>query len=99
MKKSDTASPRPRMAVALEYDGKGAPRVSAKGAGETAEQIIKLATEHGVPLQQDEGLVRLLAQVDLDAEIPEALYRAVAEVIAFAYLLKGKFPAGYDRRA
>lgn len=90
---------RPRIAVALEYDGKGAPKVSAKGAGAIAEQIIELAETHGVPLQEDRNLVQLLARLDLDAEIPPELYRAVAEIIAFAYLIKRRFPPGYQRLA
>ena len=86
---------QPRLAVALEYDGIGAPRVTASGAGPLAEQIIELAREHGVALHQDKELTALLARVELDEEVPEALYRVVAQVIAFAYMLKGKFPAGY----
>lgn len=81
------------LAVALEYGGHGAPRVTAKGEGELAEQITRLAREHGVPLRADRGLVSVLATLELNQEIPEGLYRAVAEVIAFAYLVKGKTPA------
>jgi flagellar biosynthesis protein len=82
-----------RLAVALEYEhGQGAPRVTAKGGGAVAEQIIALAEQHGIPVRQDKELVAVLGQLDLEQEIPEVLYRVVAEVIAFAYLLKGKFP-------
>lgn len=80
------------IAVALNYDGKGAPKVTAKGKGLLAEQIIQLAAEHSIPLRQDAGLVQVLANVPLDREIPRELYVAVAEVIAFAYLLSGKRP-------
>lgn len=83
-----------RLAVALEYTGEGAPRVTAKGAGAVAEEIVRLAEENDVPLRPDRDLVEVLARVDLNQEIPEALYRAVAEVIAFAYLVKGKTPGG-----
>lgn len=85
----------PKTAVALQYDGQHTPQVTAKGYGELAEQIIALAKEHGIPLQEDPGLVAILAQLELGSEIPENLYRAVAEVIAFAYILLGKFPEGY----
>ncbi|RFA28523.1 hypothetical protein CAI21_11655 [Alkalilimnicola ehrlichii] len=88
----------PRLAVALHYDGEGAPKVTASGAGHVAEQIVELAREHDIPLHQSEELVELLAQVPLEHEIPEALYRVVAEVIAFAYLIKGKFPEDARRR-
>ncbi|WP_435105014.1 EscU/YscU/HrcU family type III secretion system export apparatus switch protein [Arhodomonas sp. AD133] len=84
-----------RIAVALEYSGEGAPRVTASGRGITAEEILRLAAEHDVPLHADEDLVRVLAQLELGQEIPEALYRAVAEVIAFAYLVKGRLPEGF----
>ena len=82
------------VAVALEYSGEGAPRVTAKGEGEIAEQIMRLAREHDVPLRPDQGLVSVLARMELNQEIPEGLYRAVAEVIAFAYLIKGRRPPG-----
>lgn len=86
---------KPTTAVALHYDGKEAPRVTAKGSGELAEQIIALAKEHGIPLQEDAALISLLSKLDLGDEIPEALYTAVAEIIAFAYILKGKVPEGF----
>lgn len=79
-----------RTAVALRYDGNGAPRVTASGHGLVAERILELAREHEVPYQQNDELVRLLAQVELGDEIPRALYVAVAEVLAFAYTLSGK---------
>jgi flagellar biosynthesis protein len=91
-------APRPLpVAVALRYDGTGAPRVTAKGRAEVAERIVALAREHGVPLQEEPDLVAVLASIPLGDEIPEALYRAVAEVIAFAYLLSGKWPPGIPR--
>ena len=80
------------VAVALAYDGKGAPRVVAKGSGDIADKILATAREHGVPLQPDADLVRLLAQLDLGEEIPRALYVAVAHVLAFAWAVTGKAP-------
>jgi flagellar biosynthesis protein len=87
---------KPTTAVALHYDGKEAPRVTAKGTGELAEKIIALAKEHGVPLQEDAALISLLSKLDLGDEIPQALYTAVAEIIAFAYILNGKVPEGFE---
>ena len=81
-----------RTAVALRYDGKGAPRVTASGHGLVAERILELAREHDVPYQQNVELARLLSQVELGDEIPQALYVAVAEVLAFAYSLSAKEP-------
>ncbi|MCG7866875.1 MAG: flagellar protein FhlB [gamma proteobacterium symbiont of Stewartia floridana] len=84
------------LAVALKYDGENAPRLTAKGRGELAERILALAEEHDIPLHEDVELAALLSQIPLGDEIPQALYRAVAEVIAFAYLLSGKRPPGFE---
>ncbi len=84
-----------KIAVALEYDGDHAPVVTASGVNEIAEKIIALAEKQGIPLHNDQALVEVLSQVQLGEEIPEKLYRAVAEVIAFAYILTGKFPKNW----
>ena len=76
-------------AVALRYEAeKGAPKVVAKGRGLIAEQIIELAEDHGVHIHESPELVDILVKLELGEEIPEALYRAVAEIIAFTYSLK-----------
>jgi flagellar biosynthesis protein len=90
MSKRDQDKRPPDLAVALRYDGRGAPRVTAKGEDEVARRICEVAEEHGVPLYEDARLAPVLASIDLGEEIPENLYRAVAEVIAFAYLLEGR---------
>ncbi|MBL3591022.1 MAG: EscU/YscU/HrcU family type III secretion system export apparatus switch protein [gamma proteobacterium endosymbiont of Lamellibrachia anaximandri] len=87
---------KPELAIALNYDGENAPKLTAKGRGELAERIMVLAEEHDVPLHEDAELAALLSQIPLGDEIPEALYRAIAEVIAFAYILSGKRPPGYE---
>lgn len=84
------------LAIALQYDGENAPRITAKGRSELATHILELADKHDIPLHEDPELAALLSQVPLGDEIPEILYRAVAEVIAFAYLLTGKVPAGFE---
>lgn len=78
------------LAVALQYDGTGAPKVTATGKGVIADKIIALAKEHDIPLYEEPELVKLLSAVELGSEIPENLYIAVAEIIAFAYQLSGK---------
>ncbi|MES9946727.1 EscU/YscU/HrcU family type III secretion system export apparatus switch protein [Candidatus Thiodiazotropha sp. CDECU1] len=93
---TDYQSKDPDLAIALKYDGENAPRLTAKGRGDLANRILALADEHAVPLHEDAELAALLSQIPLGDEIPEALYRAVAEVIAFAYLLSGKMPPGYE---
>ena len=86
------------IAVALHYDGDTAPKVTAKGYGELAEQIIALAQEHNIPLQENAELVRVLATLELGDEIPKALYITIAEVIAFAYYLQGKVPKTFESK-
>jgi len=78
------------VAVALKYDGSSAPKVTASGKGLTAEKILEIAEEHNIPLQSNPELAEILAQVPLGDEIPQELYAAVAEVIAFAYYLSDK---------
>ena len=80
------------IAVALKYDGESAPKVTAKGEGLSAEQIIALAEKHGIPMQTEPQLAQVLAQIPLGDEIPRELYVAVAEIISFAYYLSGKTP-------
>jgi flagellar biosynthesis protein len=88
----------PRQAIALTYDGANAPTLSAKGDDELAEAILAIAREHEVPIYENAELVRLLARLELGDAIPEALYRTIAEIIAFAWHLKGKYPAGFGAR-
>ena len=87
----------PTLAVALQYDGKNSPKVTAKGAGDLAEQILAIAREHNVPLNDNPELVKILSRIELGNQIPETLYLAVAEVIAFAYMIKGKVPEDFNR--
>lgn len=82
-----------RRAVALRYDDihESAPRVLAKGQGDIAERIIALAELHGIPLHEDKDLVRLLGVLDIDVQIPPALYRALAEVLAHLYRTNAQY--------
>ena len=74
-------------AVALKYDidKDNAPKITAKGKGETASNIIKIAKENNIPIKKDEDLIELLSQIDIDKEIPSSMYRAVAEIFSFIY--------------
>ena len=80
-------------AVAIKYESPqdNAPKVTAKGAGLIAEKIIQLAEKRGIPVAEDPDLVGALMHLDFQEEIPEKLYLAVAEVLAFAYRLNGKW--------
>jgi len=82
----------PNKVVALTYDGISAPVLSAKGIDEIAEEILAIAKEHNIPIREEPELTELLSELKLNQEIPRELYVAVAEVIAFAYMLKGKVP-------
>ena len=88
VRRIESGQPRQK-AAALKYDAQSnsAPVVKAKGSGEVAENIIKLAREHNVPIKEDPDLVALLVQLDLDQEIPPELYKVVAEILAFVYSL------------
>jgi flagellar biosynthesis protein len=78
-----------QQAVALTYEhGEFAPKVLASGKGLVAEQIIAKAKEHQIYIHQSKDLVGLLMQVDLDENIPPALYQAVAEILAWLYQLE-----------
>jgi flagellar biosynthetic protein FlhB len=75
--------------VALSYQtGMTAPKVVAKGAGAIAQKIREIANENAVPILEAPPLARALYKhAQLDAEIPSALYSAVAEVLAYIYQL------------
>ena len=84
--------PKPRHAAALSYDedAGGAPQVVAAGSGIVAERIIALAREHGVPIHDDAGLAEALARLQLEAQVPEELWKAVAEALVWAYRLTAR---------
>jgi len=77
-------------ALTYERDRDAAPRVVAKGSGVTAENILRIAREHDIPIKEDARLVEVLSQLDLYQEIPPELYRAVAEILAFVYRMTKK---------
>jgi flagellar biosynthesis protein len=79
-----------RIAIALEYSHPGVPRVTAKGRGAVAERIVETAAASGVAIEENPPLAEALSQVELDDEIPEALYRAVAQVILFVLRACGR---------
>jgi flagellar biosynthesis protein len=64
--------------------------VVAKGSGLIADQIIARAQEHGVFVHESKELVALLMNVDLDRQIPPALYRAIAELLAWLYHIESR---------
>ena len=83
-------------AAALKYrpDRDSAPRVTAKGSGLVAEKIMDLARRNGIPIKEDPALIQVLSKLDLNQEIPPAIYVLVAEILAFVYSLNQGYPAG-----
>lgn len=78
-----------KKAVALQYNPEAAeaPLLIAKGSGLTAQKILELAEQHQIPIEEDASLVQLLSQVEINQQIPAALYQVVAEVLAMVYQL------------
>lgn len=83
------------VSVALKYDREkdGAPRVIAKGIEGRAAGIREIGKEYDVPMLRNVPLAHALLRVDVNDEVPEALYDAVAEVLNFVYQLKQQQPA------
>jgi len=82
-----------RIAVALQYDldSMSAPTVVAKGERLIAQKIKDIARDHDIPIVEDKPLARALFKMcDIGQLVPMNLYRAVAEVLAHVYRLKGK---------
>lgn len=87
-----------KKAVALLYDQVRAPILVAKGQGAFAEEIIEVAKAAGVHLAEDPVLAETLSYLQLQQEIPEDVYVAVATVLAWAYWMKGETPQGLTER-
>ena len=77
--------PDPNVTAALRYTGTGAPRVVAAGRGHIAATILETARDAGVPVHKDPELADALALLALGDEVPDELWAAVAEALAWAY--------------
>lgn len=78
----------PKRAAALRYEhGGGTPKVTATGRGLIAEKILEEAKRAGVPIREDKALAEALAGLELGKEVPEDLWVAVAQALAWAYRL------------
>jgi flagellar biosynthesis protein len=84
--------PQPRRrATALRYEpGARAPKVTATGSGLIADRIIATAREAGIPVREDPALAEALAKLELDRDVPQELWRAAAEALAWAYKLDAR---------
>ena len=82
------SAPERKRATALHYaGGQGAPTVVAAGQGVIADRILEIAAAAGVPIREDAALVNALQSLELGQEVPEDLFLAVAEALAWAYRL------------
>ena len=92
--KADVVVTNPtELAIAIQYDPEtmAAPIVLAKGAGEIAKRIRRMALEHGIPIVEKKPLAQALyKEVDINQPVPRDKYAAVAEILAYVYQLKGK---------
>ncbi|MDO8875178.1 MAG: EscU/YscU/HrcU family type III secretion system export apparatus switch protein [Pseudolabrys sp.] len=83
------SEPSKTLAVALHYAAPDAPKVTAVGRGELARHIVDVGSASGVPISRNPELAVALSNVEIDQEIPENLYRAVAEVLAYILRVSG----------
>ena len=89
----DPRPEQPRRATALRYDpdsGSTSPKVAATGRGMVADRIVEEAEKAGVPVRRDSALAAALSGLELGHEVPEELWVAVAEALAWAYSLDVK---------
>lgn len=83
--------------VSLLYDG-NIPRVTAIARGKLLETMLRIAEVCSIPVHRDPDLAEILSSLDAGTEIPEDLYRAVAEVLAFCYRINADFRNKVDRK-
>jgi len=91
--KADVVVTNPtHLAVAIRYEAKemDAPLIIAKGADFVALKIREIAREHDIPVVENPPVARLLHKLDIGEHIPEDLFKAVAEILAHVYSMKGK---------
>jgi len=101
--KNPNQTDKTRTAVGLRYGEQGVsrngdkvPTIVVKGVGHLADEILSLADQHNIMVHQDSGLVDMLSRLDLGQEIPPNMYHVIAELIAFSYVLQGKFPDSWE---
>ncbi len=85
-----------KKAVAIKYDPNDvAPRITAKGAGFVADNILKKAQASDIPIYKDKALVDELSKIDLGNSIPPELYEVIAQVLIFISDLDKR--SGYEQ--
>ena len=87
----------PDLAIALRYHPgvDDAPRLSAKGRGAIAAQIVAVARDHGVAIRRDRSLAQSLGTLEIDSPIPVAAFAAVAEILVHRYRVDRQLAASH----
>ena len=82
-----------KSAISLQYQKEinSAPKITARGEGWVAEKIIEIAQERNIPIREDKDLLNLLSEIDVGKEVPESLYKVVAELLAWVYQLNKNY--------
>ena len=82
-----------KSAISLQYQKEinSAPKITAKGEGWVAEKIIEIAQERNIPIRKDKDLLNLLSEIDVGREVPESLYKVLAELLAWVYQLNKNY--------
>ena len=83
-------------ALSILYDGKNTPEIAAKGYNQLAGLIIQKAQDENILIHKDEHLFKYLEEMQVGEKIPPNLYVVIAELIAFSYVLRGKFPDSWQ---
>lgn len=100
--KSSLVSRKSGRAVALKYDkSSGAPLVIASGMGYTAERMVEVAEDNGVPIYEDNSLATMLSQLELGQPVPPELFQAIVEIYVYFLNFDPKDPdkLGREREA
>jgi flagellar biosynthesis protein len=79
-----------KIAVALEYS-KDAPVIISSARGYLAEKLLDIAKSHGISIYKDNDMAEVLSQLDTGTAIPENLFTAMAEILAFCYKANSRF--------
>lgn len=83
-------------ALSLLYDGRNAPNIAIKGYHHLADKIVQNAKDNKLLVHQDPELFKRLEHLEPGQHIPPNLYVVIAELIAFSYVLRGKFPDSWE---
>jgi len=85
-------------AIALNWDPylEASPKMTAKGSGLLADEIIRLARENNIPIREDRDLLQIFSQLDIGATAPPEVHTAIAEILAFIYWSNQQYADIFD---